>query len=76
MTKKHFEAFAQACACITNGRERQATAALIAKVCAEANPRFDHGRFHDRIAELVERIEANNALDLAARNVRLVFDHD
>ena len=45
MTKKHFEAFAEAIRTITNCQERQRVAEMIAGVCQQSNGRFDTRRF-------------------------------
>lgn len=45
MTRKHFQALAEAIATITNLEERKETARLIANVCQDANPQFGRARF-------------------------------
>jgi hypothetical protein len=45
MSKKHFQAFADAIAQIKSQPERRRAADLVAKVCSESNVRFDIARF-------------------------------
>jgi hypothetical protein len=45
MSRKHFQAIANAIRAITNLEERRRTAELLAAVCAASNPRFNRGRF-------------------------------
>ena len=46
MSKKHFQALADAIACIENAEERERAAKLVADVCIGFNGRFDRGRFY------------------------------
>jgi hypothetical protein len=45
MSKKHFNALADAIACIDNAEERARAARAVADVCVGFNGRFDRGRF-------------------------------
>jgi len=46
MSKKHFNALAEAIACISDDGERKRTAELVGSVCAGCNGRFDWGRWY------------------------------
>lgn len=45
MTRKHFQAFADAIKAISDTKERATVAEFVANVCADQNPRFNRSRF-------------------------------
>ena len=45
MSKKHFDALAEAISEIDNKRERRRAAEIVARVCQRFNGQFDIGRF-------------------------------
>jgi hypothetical protein len=45
MSKKHFKALAEAIAQIADTEERERTASLVGRVCADCNDRFDWYRW-------------------------------